>query len=73
MQNIHFISENQISEKNWISADGSPSSVDGDDIAFVALALELNCPLWAGDKRLQKSIFLPEILNPEQVAELLNQ
>lgn len=71
--NIHFISEYQISEKNWLNAENITAPVDGDDIAFVALALELSCPLWTGDKKLQKIITLPKILSTEQIFEILNE
>ena len=70
-QNIRFISETQISEQNWITAKKLTDHVDGDDIAFVALALEMKCPLWTGDKKLQRQITGIEIFNTEQIAEQL--
>ncbi len=69
-QNIHFVSESQISENNWMQAEKLTSHVDNDDIAFVALSLELKCPLWTGDKKLHKEIKGLQILTTEQVTEI---
>lgn len=69
-QRIHFVQEEQIAARNWLLAEQLTSQVDGDDIPFVALALELQCPLWTGDKRLHKGIQRIDILTTEQVAEI---
>lgn len=66
-RNIHFIPEEQIHTDNWILAEKLTSKVDADDIAFVALALELSCPIWTGDKRLRQGISSVNMLDTEQV------
>ncbi|NJM94099.1 MAG: nucleotide-binding protein [Cytophagales bacterium] len=69
---ITFVDEGQISYANWIKAERLTSEVDSDDIAFVALALELKCPLWTGDKRLSNAITEIQIYQTSQLDELLN-
>ncbi|MEQ8535541.1 MAG: putative toxin-antitoxin system toxin component, PIN family [Imperialibacter sp.] len=68
---IHFVEEEQISSQNWITADQLTATVDSDDITFVALALELKCALWTGDKKLQHEISGIEILSTNLLEGLI--
>jgi len=52
LNSIEFISEELISEDNWLSAYELTKNVDEYDTPFIALALELNARLWTGDKKL---------------------
>ena len=72
-QNIHFVSESQIPEDNWIQAEKLTSHIDNDDIAFVALSLELKSLLWTGDKKLYRKVKGLEILTTEQIAEIIKR
>ena len=72
-QYIHFVNESQISRNNWIKAEELTSSVDSDDIAFVALSLELKCPLWTGDKKLLSKISDIQMLSTEQITDHLKK
>lgn len=68
---IRFIEEEQISPQNWKQADELTKTIDSDDVAFVALALELNCPLWTGDRQLSKSLSLVKTYQTSKLLELL--
>lgn len=70
-QNVTFIQEDKISSFNWIEAERLTKPVDSDDIAFIALSLELKCPLWTGDKKISKAISEIKILNTNEVRELI--
>ena len=41
-----------INESTWEKAMELVKNVDEFDAPFIALALELDCPLWTGDKKL---------------------
>ena len=51
-KNINLIDENFLSFENRKKAYQFCKNVDEDDIPFIALSLELNIPLWTGDKKL---------------------
>ncbi len=57
-RSINFISEDLIKDKNWESAYDLTKDIDQNDTPFVALALELSCKLWTGDKKLQTGFLL---------------
>lgn len=42
-------------------------SPDIDDIAYVALALKLKCPIWSNDKDLKKSLKEIKVYNSEEI------
>lgn len=56
LTNLTLVSEELISERNWLAAYEFTKAVDEDDTPFVALALELNTKLWTGDKVLAKGL-----------------
>ena len=55
---INFFNESLISVENYFRAYHLCKEVDSKDIAFVALALELNAPLWTRDTELKDGLKL---------------
>lgn len=56
LNRIHFINEESISIINFITAYKLCKDVDEKDTPFVALALEIDCPLWTRDKALKNGL-----------------
>ncbi|WP_081868412.1 PIN domain-containing protein [Flavimarina sp. Hel_I_48] len=74
LDSINIIEEELISNKSWKEAFELVKDVDVDDTPFVALAIQLNCQLWTGDKKLAGSIYHKNeklILNTQEVLKLL--
>ena len=69
---IRFIEEERISSQNWTKAQKLTEEIDLDDMAFVALALELNCPLWTGDKKLSNSLQEIKTFQTHELYDLIN-
>jgi len=57
---INFVNETLISAENRKKAYEMCKDIDETDTPFVALALELNIPLWSGDKKLVKGLKIKE-------------
>jgi predicted nucleic acid-binding protein len=53
---IHFIAEEFIPKDTIKLADSLTSTIDFDDVMFVALAIHLKSKLWTGDKVLMNSL-----------------
>jgi len=53
---VSFINERLISVENRKKAYEMCKDIDEADTPFVALALELDIPLWSGDKKLAKGL-----------------
>jgi putative PIN family toxin of toxin-antitoxin system len=53
---INFISEEFIPREVLIVADELTRDVDYDDVMFVALAINLRCKIWTGDKILMNTL-----------------
>ena len=53
---VSFINERLISVENRKKAYEMCKDIDEEDTPFVALALELDIPLWSGDKKLAKGL-----------------
>jgi len=51
-KSIIFISEEQIDEENWLSANGLIQDIDPNDIVYIAYTKQFDCKLWTGDKKL---------------------
>ncbi len=70
---INLISENLVAELNRQEALHLTKDIDEDDTPFVALAMQLQCPLWTGDKKLVERVkekgFL-SIVTTKYLAEL---
>ena len=56
LNRIEFISETLIPAQTQADALALVAPVDPKDVAFVALALHLDAPLWTGDRRLQTGL-----------------
>ncbi len=56
LQKIHFYNEALISTESFFAAYHLCKDVDLKDIAFVALAIELNAPLWTRDVVLKEAL-----------------
>lgn len=53
---INFYSEEIISFEVWLKAIRLVRDTDMDDVAFVALSLYFDAPIWTGDKKLIKGL-----------------
>ena len=74
-KSITFISEEQISEENWIFADKLVSSIDPKDIVYIAYAEQFKCSLWTGDKKLINGLVLknyPKVLTADDLFIIRN-
>lgn len=56
IKQVNYINEDIVEKHFWVEADELTSGVDGDDVAFVALALQRNAWLWTGDKPLTQHL-----------------
>jgi len=55
-EKITFISENLVSSENKQKAYQLCKDVDEDDTPIVALALQLDAPIWTGDEKLKNGL-----------------
>jgi len=53
---IHFISEEQVKNSDWISAYKLVEDVDLKDTHYVAFSKHFHCNIWSGDKALIKGL-----------------
>lgn len=56
IEHIHFFDEDAISIGNWAEAWRLCRDVDDNDVAYVALTLELNGHLWTSDRELESGL-----------------
>ena len=73
---IDLIDLESIQQKTWDKAVELTKNVDENDAPFIALALELDAPLWTGDKKLIKGLSKKEIdwvLTTEIITEIRNE
>lgn len=56
LHKIQFINEEDISTANFIAAYRLCKNTDEKDTPFVALSLELDCPLWTRDIQLKNGL-----------------
>jgi predicted nucleic acid-binding protein len=56
LQRIHFVNEDFISLANYTNAYKLCRDIDEFDTPFVALALQLNAPLWTKDEKLKAGL-----------------
>ncbi len=70
---IHFINEEQISEKIWLKAETLTSDIDIDDTDFVALTNYLKGVLWTGDKELYTGLKIKGYKKVISTQELLRK
>ena len=56
LKKIDLIDIENVSSKTWQESLNLVSEVDEFDAPFIALSLQLKCPLWTGDKRLIRGL-----------------
>jgi predicted nucleic acid-binding protein len=69
---VTLISEEVISENSWLRAYELTKDVDENDTPFLALSIELNCPLWTGDKKLIEGVKLKGFDSVMNTRDILN-
>jgi len=70
LKKIQFVHHLLINDINYQKANELTQKVDPDDILFVGLAMQFNCKLWTGDKKLIKGLEVEgftQILTTEQL------
>lgn len=55
-KNINFISEDQIKQSAWQSAQILVADIDPKDTHYIAYSNHFRCKLWSGDKVLAKGL-----------------
>jgi len=73
---IDLIDLESIRESTWEKAIELTKNVDEFDAPFIALALEMDSPLWTGDKKLIKGLHkkgIDWILTTEIITEIRNE
>lgn len=71
-KNIKFINEKLISIETLSITEKLLKDIDPGDIPFVALAKQLKCKLWTGDKKLIKGLKIKGFTDTITTAELSN-
>lgn len=56
LKNVTFINETFISLESFEKAFDLCRDIDEKDTLFVSLAIEMNCDLWTGDKKLKEGL-----------------
>lgn len=73
---INFIDSENIKHSSWDLAIELTKNIDEFDAPFIALALELESPLWTGDKKLIKGLNkkgVDWIVTTDIITEIRNQ
>lgn len=73
LKKIQFVHHLLINDINYQKANELTQKVDPDDLLFVGLAMQFNCKLWTGDKKLIKGLEIEgftQILTTEQLFHL---
>jgi predicted nucleic acid-binding protein len=68
---IHFINEELIPEKIWLTAEELVSNIDIDDTDFIALTKYLKGHLWTGDKELYNGLKKKNFIRIYNTTELV--
>jgi predicted nucleic acid-binding protein len=72
---ITFISEDLISQENWINAFEFIKEIDENNTPFIALAMQMKVKLWSGDKKLTNGLLTKDsdiIFTTQELIEVLN-
>jgi predicted nucleic acid-binding protein len=69
-KSINFISDEQISSLNWISAGNLVFDVDRKDISYIAFSKQFKAKVWSGDKALIKGLASKGFTNFISTSEL---
>ncbi len=73
---ITFIDEDLVAEEWLLQAEELLFDIDIDDAPFLALAMQLGCMIWTGDKKLRTGLLqkgYKGVLNTEEVGYLLQE
>lgn len=73
---VDFLDVEFIQESTWLEAIKLTEDIDEFDAPFIALALELKCHLWTGDKKLSKGLKAKGfdfVLNTEEMNKLRDE
>lgn len=74
IRSITFIEEAAVEHRYRAKAEALIADVDVFDVPYVALALQLKCRLWTGDKRLHRGLLLngfEDVISTEEFGPLL--
>ena len=55
-KDIIFISEEQIKQSTWLTAEKLVADIDPKDTHYVAYSKQFHCKIWSGDKELIKGL-----------------
>jgi predicted nucleic acid-binding protein len=72
---ITFISEDLISQENWMDAFELTKDIDENDTPFIALAMQMKAKLWSGDKKLTNGLLTKKsdiIFTTQELKNLLH-
>jgi predicted nucleic acid-binding protein len=73
---IIFIDESLVAEEWILKAEELLFDIDIDDAPFLALALQMDCKIWTGDKKLREGLLqkgFNAVLNTEELDALLQE
>ena len=71
-KDITFISEEQIKQLTWKSAEKLVSDIDPKDTHYIAYSKHFRCKIWSGDKELIKGLLKKKFKNFLTTEELYN-
>jgi predicted nucleic acid-binding protein len=71
MGRIHRVDDALITASSWQDAEKLLGPIDAFDVPYLALALELDCILWTGDRKVFKGLRKRGFRNVIDTAELL--
>ena len=71
-KDIIFISEEQIKESTWLTAEKLVADIDPKDTHYVAYAKHFRCKIWSGDKQLIKGLARKKFTNFISTDELFS-
>lgn len=71
-KDITFISEEQIKQNHWLTAEKLVLDIDPKDTHYVAYSKHFRCKIWSGDKELMKGLAKKNFKNFITTEELFN-
>lgn len=71
-KDITFISEEQIKQQSWLSAEKLVADIDPNDIPYIAYSKHFRCKIWSGDKKLINGLSKKGFKNFITTEELFN-
>jgi len=71
-KDITFISEEQIKQNHWLTAEKLVFDIDPNDTHYIAYSKHFRCKIWSGDKELIKGLAKKDFTNFITTDELFN-